>query len=111
MTEFENLVIQKFEDMDKRFDGIDKRLDGMDKRFDGIDKRIDGIDSRLDGMDKRFDRVELRLEKCESEISALKVGQNEIRSDILRISTKIDKLLSLCYPTFTHCTAYIYSTD
>lgn len=81
MTKFENLVIQKFEE--------------MDKRFDRIDMRFDGIDERLDGMDKRFDRVELRLEKCESEISALKVGQNEMRKDIRRLEKKIDDTYEL----------------
>ncbi len=88
MTKFENLVIQKFEEMDKRFDRIDDR-------FDSIDMRLDGMDKRFDGMDKRFDRMELRLEKCESEMSALKVGQNEMRKDIRRLEKKIDDTYEL----------------
>ena len=60
--EFEKLVIERFDRIDKRLDGVDKRLDGVDKRLDGVDKRLDGVDKRLDGVDKRLDGVDKRLD-------------------------------------------------
>ena len=58
---------------------LDKKLN---ERLSPINNRLDGIDNRLDAMDNRF-------EKLESQISALKVGQSNLRRDIKKIDETV----------------------
>ncbi|MBO5167261.1 MAG: hypothetical protein J6B90_11775 [Lachnospiraceae bacterium] len=82
-----DLLIQKFEGVDKRLDGIDARLDGIDARLDGIDARLYGIDARLDGIDARLDGVAVRLDNMETDIKDIKLTiENELRVNIQRIA-------------------------
>ena len=75
-----DLLIQKFE-------GVDKRLDGIDARLDGIDARLYGIDARLDGIDARLDGVAVRLDNMETDIKDIKLTiENELRVNIQRIA-------------------------
>ena len=75
-----DLLLQKFEGVDKRLDGIDARLDGMDVRLDGMDARFDGIDKRLDGMDIRLDNMGTDIKDIKMTI------ENELRVNIQRIA-------------------------
>ena len=43
MTEFERLVLEKFDRMDKKFDQMDKRFDRIEKRLDNIEDQIEEL--------------------------------------------------------------------
>ena len=87
MTDFEKLVLEKLDTMDKRFDVIDDRLDAMDKHFDAIDKRLDVMDKRLDGMDKRFDAMGKRLDGMDERM-------DNMQKDITRIKITLENDVS-----------------
>lgn len=64
-------------------------MDGMDSRLDGMDNRLDGMDSRPDGMDTHLNQMNNRLEKVESQVSALRAGQIELRKEIKEVDIKV----------------------
>ena len=41
LEEFEKLMIERFEQVDKRFEQVDKRFEQVDKRFEQVDKRFE----------------------------------------------------------------------
>lgn len=83
------LLLSKFDGMDKRFEGIEKRLDGMDKRLDGMDKRFDGIDKRLDGMEKRLESVEKRQDEIYMVVKSIEHSNEVHKAEIDNMTYKI----------------------
>ncbi|WP_026389296.1 hypothetical protein [[Acholeplasma] multilocale] len=63
--EFQIIVLQKF-------DAIDKRLDRIEERLDVIEKRLDVIEERLEGIEKAI----INLNKAVFGIAKLDVGTN-----------------------------------
>ena len=61
--EFQNLVLQKFDSIDKKFDSIDKKFDSIDKRFDS--------------MDKSFNSMAEDLKTLKSDVKGIKTQQEE----------------------------------
>ena len=59
--EFEKLIIERFDRIDKRLDGIDTRLEVVEKRLDGVDTRLEVVNKRLDGVDTRLEVVDTSL--------------------------------------------------
>ncbi|MTW21266.1 hypothetical protein [Allochromatium palmeri] len=72
------LMLQGFEQVDKRIEQVDKRLDlmkadmdkrldlmkaDMDKRFEQVDKRFEQVDKRFEQIDKRFEQVDKRFDE------------------------------------------------
>ncbi len=87
MTDFEKLVLEKLDTMDKRFDVIDDRLDAMDKHFDAIDKRLDGMDKRFDAMGKRLDGMDERMDNMQKDITRIKITlENDVSPSIKMLS-------------------------
>lgn len=66
--------------------------DLMDKKFD---ERLSPINNRLDKMEIRLDKMEIRLDKMESEISAIKIGQAELRKDMKELKLKVNETYEL----------------
>ncbi len=64
----------------------------MDVRFDKVENRLDRVESSIDKVEGRLGRVENRLDRVESEVSALKVGQVEIRKDITRLEKRMEDI-------------------
>ena len=60
-----DLMIQGFEQMEKRFEQIDKRFEQVEKRFEQVDKRFEQIDKRFEqmhtDMNQRFEQIEKHL--------------------------------------------------
>ena len=71
MTEFEKLVLQKLDSMDKRFDAIEQRLDNHDKRFDAIEQRLDSHDKRFDAIDKKFESIDKKFESIDTKFDSI----------------------------------------
>jgi len=61
IKELSNLMLSKFDDINKKFDAkfdeVNIRLDQMDKRLDQMDKRLDQIDTNLVELGKRIDNI------------------------------------------------------
>ena len=45
------LIVTRFEAVDKRFEDLTR---SMDKRFEAVDKRFDDVNKRFEDMHKRF---------------------------------------------------------
>ena len=71
MTEFEKLVLQKLDSMDKRFDAIEQRLDNHDKRFDAIEQRLDSHDKRFDAIDKKFESIDKNFKSIDTKFDSI----------------------------------------
>ena len=64
-----------------------EKLDLLIQKFEGVDKRLDGIDTRLDGIDTRLDGIDTRLDNMETDIKDIKITiENELRVNIQRIA-------------------------
>lgn len=57
--------------------------------------RLDKVEGKLDKVEGRLDKVEGRLDKLESQVSALTVGQAEIRKDLKTLDKKITETYNL----------------
>ncbi len=57
-----------------------EKLDLLIQKFEGVDKRLDGIDTRLDGIDTRLDNMETDIKDIKITI------ENELRVNIQRIA-------------------------
>lgn len=66
------LVVNGFNDMEKRFEGIEKRFEGIDKRFEGIDKKFEGIDQRFEIVNQELEHINARLSYMEKDITEIK---------------------------------------
>ncbi len=81
--------------MDKKLEPIHGRLDSMEGRLDGMDSRLDSMEGHLESMEGRLDGMEGRLDKLESEVSALHVGQLEMKKDIKQMDKKVSETYRL----------------
>ncbi len=68
---FQQLVIGKFDSIDKKFDSIDKKFDSIDKKFDSIDKKFDSIDKKFDKLDGRIDELDKRQNNLECDFKVM----------------------------------------
>ncbi|CAA9892134.1 conserved hypothetical protein [Candidatus Methylobacter favarea] len=59
------LMMQGFENSNKRFEEMNKRFDemraDMNKRFEQVDKRFEQVDKRFEQVDKRFEQIDKHL--------------------------------------------------
>jgi flagellar capping protein FliD len=55
----QGILIQRFENVDKRLDGIDVRLNSMEERNN---QRFEGIERRFEVIDQRFVEVNSKLD-------------------------------------------------
>ena len=53
----EEIVLPRFEGIDRRLDGIDGRLEGIDRRLDGTDGRLGRIEATMVTRDFLEDRL------------------------------------------------------
>ncbi len=53
----EEIVLPRFEQVDKRFEQVDKRFEQIDQRFDRMDQRFDKIESTMVTKDHLEDRL------------------------------------------------------
>ena len=81
--------------MDQKIQPIHHRLDCIDGRLDQVDNRLDCMDSRLDQVDNRLDQVDNRLDRLESNVSALKVGQIDLRQCLKEVNLKVSDTYKL----------------
>ncbi|MBO5093988.1 MAG: hypothetical protein J6C33_06490 [Lachnospiraceae bacterium] len=72
----------------------------LSPRFDAIDKKFEGVTQRLDAHDKRFDRLELRVEHLESDISALRYGQLDLKKEIKTVYQKVEEAYDFALDNF-----------
>ena len=70
------LMIERFDAVDRRFETVDKRFEAMDKRFEAMDKRFEeqlehskqqfaAVDKRFEDMNKRFDDMNKHYARTE----------------------------------------------
>ncbi|MDX8389268.1 MAG: hypothetical protein R8M38_02140 [Mariprofundaceae bacterium] len=61
------LMIQGFDQVDKRFEDLisqmNKRFEQVDKRFEQIDKRFEQVEKRFESVDTRFEQMHLDMNK------------------------------------------------
>ena len=88
------------EDLQAIEDLLVPKFDAIDKRFTGIDKKFIGIDKRFDSLENRMDSLEMRMEHMESDVSALKAGQLDIRKEIKKCNDRIDDVYNLALNNF-----------
>ena len=94
MTEFEKLVLQKLDAMDKRFDAIEQKLDSHDKRFDAIEQRLDNHDKRFDAIEQRLDSHDKKFEELYNVQTEILNRQDDMSKDITSIKLKIENEIS-----------------
>ncbi len=92
---FQELVIGKFDNIDKKFDSIDKKFDSIDKKFDSIDQKFDKLDGRIDELDKRQSNLECdfkvmlkMMEKFNEKLDSF--GQNQERLELIVLRMEND---------------------
>jgi tetrahydromethanopterin S-methyltransferase subunit G len=54
-----------------RFDAIDRRLDTVDSRIDAVDSRLNAVDSRLGSIDADIKATNSKVEKWDSRLWGL----------------------------------------
>jgi hypothetical protein len=90
------------EDLAGMIKGTEKRL-GADieklavlvvNRFDEVDKRFNGVERRLDGVEGRLGKVEEGVDKLKGRMAAVEYGQYEIQKklDIRPTNFEVGKL-------------------
>ena len=62
------------------------------------------LDVKLQPIDHRLESVESRLEKLEPEVSAVKIGQMELRSDIIKLERRISDAYQLAFDAWGRST-------
>jgi chromosome segregation ATPase len=69
------LMLQGFENSNKRFEEIridmDKRFEQVDKRFEQIDKRFEQVEKRFEQVDKRFEQADKHFEQIEKHLTLI----------------------------------------
>ena len=60
-----------------------------------MDQKIQPIHHRLDCIDGRLDQVDNRLDRLESNVSALKVGQIDLRQCLKEVNLKVSDTYKL----------------
>ncbi len=61
------------------------------KAIEGLfSKRFDGLEQRMDKIEIRMDKLEIRMDHMESDISALKVAQQNTNKKLAQIAEKVD---------------------
>lgn len=91
---------QRLDEHDKRFDKLEQCLGGLEQRLDGLEQRLDEHDKRFDGFERRFEGLELRMEHLESDVSALRYGQLDLRREIKINYKKIKETYDLALENF-----------
>ena len=82
---------------DKTFELLTQMYSEMNKRFSEVNKRFDGVDEKLDGKADKADIVRLenehgkKLDALMDGYQQLAEGQEEIKSQIVELSSKVDK--------------------
>ncbi len=71
--ELKELVIDCFNNVNKRLDKVEARLDKVESRLDKVESRLDKVETRLDKVESRLDKVELRLDDIEKDTKKLKL--------------------------------------
>ena len=72
-----------------------KDLQAIAGLLDPIHSRLDKMEDKLDKVEGKLDKVEGRLDKLESQVSALTVGQAEIRKDLKTLDEKVTETYNL----------------
>ena len=71
--------------------GLCTRLDGHDQLFESVISRLDGHDRRLEKIDGNLLRLDIAFAKMSGDMVEVKVGLKEVRSDISRFSTILER--------------------
>ena len=95
MTEFEKLVLQKLDSMDKRFDAIEQRLDNHDKRFDAIEQRLDSHDKRFDAIDKKFESIDKNFKSIDTKFDSIDTKFDSIDTKFDSVDKKFEELYNI----------------
>lgn len=68
-------------------------------RFDQVDKRFDQMDKRLDKMDERFDVLEYKQERMERKLNDLqldvKILERDTRRHFQQLDDKVDTVIEV----------------
>jgi len=59
---FEQVLLDRFDQIDNRLDRMENRLDRMDSRRDRMDDRITGIENRLGGLSEEVAQIRGKLD-------------------------------------------------
>lgn len=71
---------------------LDVKFIQVDKRLSVVEERLNVVEERLDKMEERLDKMEERLDRMDGNIVALRTGQSEIRSDLNKLSKRVDDI-------------------
>lgn len=69
------------------------RFDEVDKRFEEVDKKFDSIDNRFDQSDAKHRHTHARLDIIENDVSLIKDGHNRLFKQVQRIDDNQAKLI------------------
>ena len=83
--EFQKIVLEKFDSMDKRFDSVDKRFDAVDKRLDTSDKRFESMEKRFDIVDSQLSENTQILKALVHSVEVVKAEQEKMTIDVAYI--------------------------
>ncbi|OGG44562.1 hypothetical protein A2673_03440 [Candidatus Kaiserbacteria bacterium RIFCSPHIGHO2_01_FULL_50_13] len=79
----------------QKVDTIEKLAILMVEGFEQVDKRFEQVDKRFEQVDKRFDRVETRLEGVELQLKDVKGELSYFRHEVAEIRQRIEHLEEL----------------
>ena len=81
--------------MDRKFESTLSDL--FDQKFD---EKLAPLNKRMDSFDERLISINNRLERVESETSALRAGQRDIRKDLREINAKVNETYDIALDAF-----------
>ena len=103
---YEKLLADISDIIDKKFDEkFDQKFDEkFDQKLAPINQRLDSFDEKFDRLDQKFDEklapIYNRLDRLESETSALRAGQRDIRKDLREINAKVNETYDIALDAF-----------
>src|SRR3989344_5134886 len=74
INELATIVINGFENVNKKFGNMDRQFENVDKRFGSIDKQFENVDKRFGNMDRQFGNIDKEFKSVHQEIENLAIS-------------------------------------
>lgn len=89
LNDFQGLVAERFDEVDRRFDRVEVRLDEHDRKFDQINRRFDQTDRKIDQIYGTLDAHMKRIEEILQENAMRDRQQERMERWIFQLADKL----------------------
>ncbi len=76
-----------------RFDSLEKRMGNVENRLEGVEGRLTGVEGRLTGVEGRLTGVEGRLTGVEKSVDLLSEEMGGVKMRLVVVEKKLDGLI------------------